>query len=334
MTEDQLPAVSVIVAVRNEEENILACLKSLDALVYPENKIEIIVVNDASTDNTAVIIDKFIIEKKKFVFINLPDENDSSMKGKVRAVAAGIKSSNGEIILTTDADCVVNPMWAKTIASYHIDDVGVVNGFTTQKSGNIFSGIQAIDLIYLLFIAAGTINNGKPVSCIGNNMSFSRKAYEKTGGFEHLPFSVTEDFLLLNAIHKLKKYKVIYPLDRNALLTASPCKSLKELFNQKKRWAVGGIDSPPFGLLLMSIAFFSNIFVLLTPFFITPAWIYLILFKVGIDLFVLFPVHQKLGLQENLKYFLLWEIYYIIYTTVLPVVVLFSKKVKWKDRVY
>jgi hypothetical protein len=46
------------------------------------------------------------------------------------------------------------------------------------------------------------------------------------------------------------------------------------------------------------------------------------------------PVHRRLGLQKNLKYFLVFEIYYLLYTLILPFTVLFSKKVKWKDRVY
>jgi cellulose synthase/poly-beta-1,6-N-acetylglucosamine synthase-like glycosyltransferase len=225
-------------------------------------------------------------------------------------------------------------MWAKTIASYYVGKVGVVNGFTSQTVKDSFSGMQAIDFIYLLFIAAGTINLGKPVSCIGNNMSFRKKAYEESGGFENLPFSVTEDFLLLNSIHKLNKYEVVYPLHKDSLVISKPALSFRELFNQKKRWAVGGISTPPIGIGLMTWSFSSNFFILLTPFFFSAAWSYLLLFKIAIDFFVLLPVHQRLGLQKNLKYFLLFEIYYIVYVLVLPFAILFNKKVKWKDRVY
>ncbi len=107
---------------------------------------------------------------------------------------------------------IVNPNWAKTIASYYLDDVGVVNGFTSQKVDDAFSGMQAIDFIYLLFVASGTINLGKAVSCIGNNMSFRKKAYEEVGGFENLPFSVTEDFLSSNLDSKIKKIQVDLPI--------------------------------------------------------------------------------------------------------------------------
>ena len=85
------------------------------------------------------------------------------------------------------------------------DDVGIVNGFTTQTAYNAFSGMQAIDFVYLLIVAAGTINLGYPISCIGNNMSYRKKAYLETGGYEKLPFSVTEDFNLLMAIARLGK---------------------------------------------------------------------------------------------------------------------------------
>lgn len=332
--EEDLPSASVIVAARNEENNILSCIKSLDTLIYPEGKLEIIIIDDASSDSTMKITSDFIHGKLKYRVIHLEEDDSAKLIGKVRAMAEGIKISSGEIIITTDADCVANPLWAKTIASYYVGNVGVVNGFTSQTVKDSFSGMQAIDFVYLLFIAAGTMNLGKPVSCIGNNMSFRKKAYEEVGGFENLPFSVTEDFLLLNSIHRLGKYKAIYPINKDSLVISKPALSLREIFNQKKRWAVGGIDAPPLGTGLMLWAFLTNLFILLTPFFFSAAWLYLVIFKIAIDYFVLLPVHQRLGLQKNLKYFLVFEIYYIIYVLVLPFVILLSKKVKWKDRVY
>jgi len=334
LSDEQLPTVSIIVAARNEENNILTCLESLNNLIYPDDKLEIIIIDDASSDGTLKVTSDYIHGKIKFRVIHLQENNSAILKGKVRAMAEGITIASGEIILTTDADCVVNPLWAKTIASYYVGNVGVVNGFTSQFVNGSFSGMQAIDFIYLQFIASGTINLGKPVSCIGNNMSYRKKVYEETGGFANLPFSVTEDFLLLNSIHKLKKYDVIYPLTKDALVISKPALSVGELFYQKKRWAVGGIDTPPIGLGLMLWSFLTNLFLMMTPIFLSAAWVYLVVFKVAIDFFVLLPVHQRLGLQKNLKYFPVFEIYYIIYMVVLPFAVMFNKKVKWKDRVY
>ncbi|MBT8380505.1 MAG: glycosyltransferase [Ignavibacteria bacterium] len=334
LVENELPTVSIVVAARNEQENINSCLESLDKLIYPNKKLETIIINDDSTDKTREVVKEFISNKSNFKLIDLSDNLTGKLKGKVRAVTEGIEQARGDIILTTDADCEVNPLWAKTIASYYKNEVSVVNGFTSINVNNWFSGMQAIDFIYLLFVSAGTINLGSPVSCIGNNMSFGRKVYEETGGFKNLPFSITEDFLLLKSIHKLKKFKVIYPVDRSGLVISKPSKTIKELFNQKKRWAVGGLDATLLGKLLMFWAFAANLFILLTPFLFSMVWLYLIFFKVATDLFALVPIHQKLGLQKNLKYFPVFQIYFIIYTFVLPFIILFSKKIKWKDRVY
>ncbi|GAB4300910.1 MAG: glycosyltransferase [Ignavibacteriaceae bacterium] len=329
----ELKSISVIVAARDEENNILRCLRSLDQLIYPENKLEIIIVDDKSTDNTGKIIDDFIKDKNRFKKI-ITRKEIGWLKGKTNALANAIEIANGEIILTTDADCEVNPNWALTIASYYTGNVAVVNGFTTQEVIGGFSGMQAIDFIYLLTVASGTINLDHPISCIGNNMSYLRKVYFEVGGYESLPFSVTEDFNMLNAIHKLGKYKIIMPLDKESLVVSKPCSSVRELFHQKKRWAVGGLRVPFRGYVVMFWGFTTNLLVLLLPFFFSTVWLYLTSFKIIIDLLVLYPVHKELGIKSKLKYFIHFQLYYLIYVVAIPFVLLISRKVFWKGRKY
>ena len=333
INEDELPAVTVIVAARNEEENILDCIKSLNNIIYPENKIEIIIVNDHSNDKTGEIIDEFINGKPKFKVI-MPEGQIGNLKGKTNAIAAAVKISKGEIILTTDADCVVSPTWAKTIASYYIKDVGFVGGFTTQNDYSAFAGMQAVDFIYLLTVAAGSQNFGKPLSCIGNNMSYSKSAYKDVGGYESLDFSVTEDFNLLMAIDKTKKYKIIYPFDHGALVTSKPCNDLQALYWQKKRWGVGGMSSGFIGYLVMTWGFITHIAILLTPLFFSLTALYLCLFKIFVDYFFVYPVFKRLKLRLKFNHFIAFEIYFILYVILLPLVVFTNQKVKWKGREY
>jgi len=333
LSDDELPTATVIVAARNEENNIKRCLNSLDKLEYPEGKLEVLIVDDRSSDKTGVIIDEFISERENFRKI-IPDEPKGKMVGKVNALATAIRETNGQIILTTDADCAVKPLWIKTITSFYQDDVGMVDSYTTQLAINSFGGMQAIDFMYLLLVGGGTINLGFPISCIGNNMSFRKKAYDEIGGYESLPFSVTEDFTLLKAIYKLKKYKILFPLEKDALVTSIPCPDLISLYSQKKRWAVGGLGVPVRGFFIMLWGYLANLAIVLTPLFYSPVWLYLIFFKIAIDFFVLYPIHQKLGITKNLKYFIVYQIYYILYVLVLPFIVLTSRKVKWKGREY
>jgi cellulose synthase/poly-beta-1,6-N-acetylglucosamine synthase-like glycosyltransferase len=332
--EKDLPDVSVIVAARNEEENILHCLKSLDKLEYPEDKMQIIIVDDRSTDKTENIIENYIFNKPKFTKI-VTKKEIGRLKGKTNALANAIEIATGEIILTTDADCVMVPTWVKTTVSYYKDNVAMVNGFTTQAASSNFNGMQAIDFVYLLIVAAGTINLRTPISCIGNNMSYRKKAYLEVGGYENLPFSITEDFNLLKAINKLKKYKIIYPLNKEALVTSTACKNLKSLYHQKKRWSVGGLKAPWQGYIIFIFGYLTNVLTLLTPFFFTKNWLYLVLFKLATDLFLLFPAYLRLGLAKDLKYFITFEIYYLVYVTLLPLIILFTgKNVSWKGRKY
>ena len=333
LNDDELPTATVIVAARNEESNIKRCLNSLGKLEYPEGKLEVLIVDDRSTDRTGEIIDEFISERENFHKI-IPDEPKGKMVGKVNALATAIREANGQIILTTDADCVVKPLWVKTIASFYQDDVGMVDSYTTQLANNSFGGMQAIDFIYLLLVGGGTINLGIPISCIGNNMSFRKNAYDEIGGYDALPFSVTEDFTLLRAIYKLKKYKILFPLEKDALVTSIPCPDFKSLYRQKKRWAVGGLGVPVRGFFIMFWGYVANLAIILTPIFYSPVWLYLVFFKIAIDLFVLYPIHQKMGITKNLKYFFAYQIYYILYVLALPFIVLASRKVVWKGREY
>ena len=331
--ESELLNATVIVASRNEENNILRCMKSLDNLIYPDGKLEIILVDDKSTDDTGKIIDEFICDKPKFKKI-VTKKEIGMLKGKTNALANALELARGDIILTTDADCEVNPLWVKTTASYYKEDVGVVNGFTSQVASDGFSGMQALDFIYLLTVAAGAINLKMPLTCIGNNMSYRKKAYLDVGGYENLPFSVTEDFNLMWSIYCLGKYKIILPLDQDTLINSIPCSDFKTLFRQKKRWAVGGIEIPFRGYLVMAWGFLTNIGVVLTPLLFSAVWLYLAVFKLTIDFFVLYFVHKQLGITKNLKYFLYFQIYYLLYVIALPFVLGINRKVIWKGREY
>lgn len=326
------PSVSVILAARNEEAVIEQCLASLSALRYP-GSMEILVVDDQSTDATQDIMLR-CAERTPHMRVLRTEGSPHGLKGKANAIAQAIAQSNGEIILTTDADCVVPPDWVERTVEQYDEHTGSVCGFTLIKNNGAFSGMQAVDWAYLLTIASAGVGWGYTLSAVGNNMSYRRAAYDDVGGYEGVGFSVTEDFFLLKAIAYRTSWKVRYPVEPATLVWSEPCANFKELYRQKKRWGRGGLDIHPVGFGIMSIGFLMNAAILVLPFLGLPLWalgLGLAGKALGDATLLWYPL-RRLGQTHLYRYFPLFELYYLIYVTALPFVVLLGGKVVWKDR--
>ncbi|MBN1448862.1 MAG: glycosyltransferase [Bacteroidetes bacterium] len=327
------PIISVLVAARNEEHNIDACLAGLAALRYPEGRMEILVVDDQSTDRTAELI---AVWQKRVPHLRMIRTEGvvPGLRGKANAIAQAIEQSRGEIILTTDADCIVPVDWAEQTVEQYDARTGCVCGYTLITNSGAFSGMQSMDWAYLLTIASAGVGWGYSLSAVGNNMSFRRKAYEDVGGYQNVGFSVTEDFALFKAISYKTDWTVRYPVEPSTLVWSAPCRTLKELFRQKKRWGRGGLDIHPIGFGIMSIGFLMNAAIILLPFLGLPfpVWLLGIAGKAAGDAYLLFRPLQRFGQLRLFRYFPLFELYYLIYVTILPFVVVLGGRVVWKDR--
>ena len=122
-----LPTITIVVAARNEESNLQQLLKSLVKQDYPNEKMEIVIVSDRSTDGTWQIINDFSNLYPFVKGIKLEDINDD-MTPKKHALTCGIKNSSGEIILSTDGDCLAPKGWASSMVSSFGDNTGIVVG--------------------------------------------------------------------------------------------------------------------------------------------------------------------------------------------------------------
>ncbi len=329
------PKVSIIVAARNEEKNISDCLNSLLQLHYPKEKLEIIIVDDHSTDSTVKIIQDFLQHSSSLKFISAQPPTNH-LRGKANAISQGIDISTGEIIMMTDADCVVPPTWIKNTVEYFDEKTAVVSGITLLKIQRWFDGMQSLDWMYILALASASMNLKMPLSCIGNNFSFRKKVYDEVGGYKKIPFSVTEDFALFKAMIYDGKWNYHYPIQQETLVFSNPCSTWKDLYRQKRRWAVGGKDIPFRGMFLLVITFCMNIFLVSGLFLniniILLAFCFII--KLLCDFFVLYFPLKKLEQTSQLRYFFLFELYFIFSILILPFAVFFGGKVIWKEREY
>jgi cellulose synthase/poly-beta-1,6-N-acetylglucosamine synthase-like glycosyltransferase len=144
---DFLPLVSVLVAGRNEEHNIVNCIKSLMKLNYPKEKLQIILINDNSDDRTEELMLKATKGISEFLVLNTKDYTGAGLKGKVNALSYGISKSIGELYMMTDADCEVPTEWVRDTVKYYNEDTGLICGFTMiDYSTSLFAKLQALDI--------------------------------------------------------------------------------------------------------------------------------------------------------------------------------------------
>lgn len=327
------PFVSVVIAARDEEQHLAACLESTLNQSSGRQSFEVVVVNDHSTDRTEMICQEFASRYANLSYLNARE--DSQLRGKTNALDQGIEEAKGEIILITDADCTVPSTWVEWTANRYGKSVGIVGGLTLQKAETWFEGIQSLDWAYLLGLAASTMSLRIPLSTIGNNLSFRKSAYKDVGGYRRIPFSVTEDFMLFQAIVQTKNWNYICPIDPRVLVTSQPCSGWRELIRQKHRWGTGGLDMNLTGLSIGAIGFGLNILLLLA--LVLGDYVIAVgslLAKMGAEFSFLYTVLRKLRHLRILRYFLWFEVYFICYVLVLPFLVFFGGRVVWKGRTY
>jgi len=331
------PKITVLVAARNEEKKLPACLDNLGKQTYPFDLIQIIIINDRSTDNTRQIILDY---KERFSSFELLDINNdqNGLKGKMNALAQGMDIAKGEIILITDADCRVPETWISEMAAYFTDRVGLVGSLTVidqpDKKNTIFDHIQTIDWFFLQAIAAGTAGLNLPVSVLGNNFGFKKSVYDKIGGFRQIEFSLTEDMALLNRIVKETDYKIIYPFDKRSMIHSLPLNDFRDFYQQRKRWLFGGLKAPAWGWVLMSVSFVAHMLIVVNLILLnfTVLIVSGIALITGIDLSLIWRLMLKTGIKKLKRYFVLYEIFYFIYTIVLAITLFLPGKIYWKER--
>lgn len=332
-TSGQQPFVSVVVAARDEESNLASCLESVLRQTYPTDSFEVIVINDHSTDRTERICQAFAERYPNFSYVNARE--DAGLRGKTNALDQGIERARGEVILITDADCTAPSTWVEWTARRYDKSVGIVGGITLQKASNWFEGMQSLDWAFLLGLAAATMTLRIPLSTIGNNLSFRKSAYNEVGGYRKIPFSVTEDFMLFQAIVQEKRWDYICPIDPRVLVISQPCSSWLELLRQKHRWGRGGVDMKFSGLSIMAIGFGLNVVILataLTGDLVASAAAFLL--KMIGDFAFLESVLKKQQRKDLLRFFPWFELYFVGYVLLLPFIVAFGGRVIWKGRAY
>jgi cellulose synthase/poly-beta-1,6-N-acetylglucosamine synthase-like glycosyltransferase len=224
------PEVSLIVPCLNEEKNIAKTLNSIIELDYPKDKIEIIVVDDGSTDNTFNVAKGFALKDNRIRVFKKPNG------GKYTALNLGIKEVKYDFIGTVDSDSYLHRDSLRKTMYYFKDPEIMVVASTVMVSNakSILEGIQYIEYAISNFLRK-VFSFLDSVNVVPGPLSvFKKKVFDELGGFRKA--HQVEDMEIAFRMQRYD-YKIAHAMD--AIVYTDGCKTLKELFSQRLRWRRG-----------------------------------------------------------------------------------------------
>ncbi len=334
--------VSIIVPVRNEEKNILQCLKSIAAQSYPTDLFEIIIVDDSSTDSTCDLVNQFIKSKNNTKIKLITPDTKHQYTYKKNALSYAIKKAEGCLIITTDADCYMGNNWVFSIVSYYekFRPKMIVGPVSFDKEDSFFKKLQSLEILSLISASAAAINLGKPIMCNGANLAYTKDAFNNVNGFNKDDQYVSGDdvFLLLKIKNMFGYSSVHFIKNMNAIVYTEAESSLKSFFYQRIRWTSKSKGYKDFSIIMVAIIVYMYSFSLLSGFVLSlfiPQILYTVLFlfliKALIDFPILLGICNFSGRKKLLRYYLPLQAIYFVYITVIGALGNFVK-FKWKDR--
>jgi len=239
VSEEQLPKVSVLIPAYNEEKVIEKTLRRITELDYPEEKIEILVINPGSKDRTGEIAREVAAQVRKKVRV-IDASNDFEHHGKPRALNFALKYVQGEIIVIYDADSLVNKMAVKYLVSYLVQHPEVAMAFGMRQALNphtFFARFGYLESLsqQLLTEAAPPKEGHKFLFSPGTNVAIRKSVLEEIGGWDDN--ALTEDFEISVRLHA-HGYKIEYV--HAALSKEEVPEKVAIWVAQRTRWARGG----------------------------------------------------------------------------------------------
>lgn len=254
--------VSIIIAFRNEAENLPGLLRDLASQDYPEDLFDIILVDDHSQDNGAELIKAETINNLSLLSL-CTDET-----GKKAALQKGIQASEAELIVTTDADCHLPEFWLRTLVNkFEKEEAKLIAGpVIFERKMNVFQYFQSLDFIGFQVITGGSFALGKPIMCNGANLAFERKAYiEHSLSKQKNDLASGDDVFTLFALEEKYPEKVFFLKNPNAIVSTKAANNFSAFWQQRLRWAS---KSTKFGrwwiTAIMAFVFVFNLLLLTT----------------------------------------------------------------------
>ncbi|WP_026905237.1 glycosyltransferase family 2 protein [Pedobacter glucosidilyticus] len=330
--------VSILIAARNEEDKIALTIDDILKQQYPKEFFELIVVDDHSTDHTAQIIASYASQGVKLIQLN---ESEPLNSYKKKAIAEAIKTATGELIITTDADCRMSPLWLATIVNYYNQHgyklISSPVAYFEEKS--VFERLQTLEFSFLIGLGAAGIGNQMPSTCNGANLAYRKDVFEELGGFKGIDdLASGDDELFLHKVAFAYPGSIGFCKSYDAIVFTHAKENLKSFIQQRKRWASKSVKYKDKRIVALAISvWISNLSLISHLLFVAfipslfPVFIIQYLLKMGVELWFLYPVltfNKRRSLLIFLPFLTLLHPLYLIYIGIAGN----SGKYNWKGR--
>lgn len=224
-------SVSVIVAFRNERENLPSLINALMKQEVEDEKFEVLLVDDFSTDGSFQVAQELIKDKSNFKVIR-----NQFTSGKKNALRSGIENAKNEILIFTDADCLPGSGWIKSILKNFDNHTDIVYGYSPfLPEKNFTNKLCRYENLFTSILMTAFQNVEYPYMSFGRNLAYRKSLFNKLGGFQEIEHSLSgdDDLFFQLALRYGAKAKLNYDSDS---IVYSRCKmNFSEFIRRKSR---------------------------------------------------------------------------------------------------
>lgn len=231
--ENDLPPISVVICAKNEAPNLSKNLPIILEQVYPN--FEVLVVNDASEDNTLGVLHSFQSVYKQLRILNVKDAEKRGY-GKKFALSTGICAATYDYLLLTDADCLPNSrFWIRDMARLFSKEKQIVLGYGPYfvQKGWLNKWVQ-FETLYTALQYFSFALMGYPYMGVGRNLAYHRSLFEQANGFkqhQHIPSG--DDDLFVGQV--AQRVNTTICLQQTTFCYSTPPSTFQEWYQQKHR---------------------------------------------------------------------------------------------------
>lgn len=328
-------SISVIVPARNEAKNIITCLESIFAQDF-EGEWEVILVNDHSTDDTARFAREFSSDQAHFSLLELSDTS-----GKKAAITAGIEAAKYDIILQTDADCIVPHKWLQAMSDGFSPKTEMLSGPVLLSHGSsYFEQLQSLEYFGLVVLGAGSLLSGHPNMANGANIAYRKSTFEAVGGFAGIDHVASgDDELLLQKVSERGIDIINFAKSRDAIVVSPAQPRWAQFKAQRLRWVskARGYRNRWVNMsqVISWLAFFGMAFCSLAAIWIVNLWPWALCMwglKIAADFWLMSLAARFFQQPKLMRLFLLLQIVYVPYVIWIGVAGNLVSTYLWKGR--